>query len=489
VSRRIVSLLAAAAVALAAAAAGDADGVAAAPAGTFGSTGRWITYPDGRVFVPHGFNTVVTRAPFANTWFGAADARFLAGLGFTAVRVAILPEALEPEPGRLDTAYVQRFVDQARLLARYGISTLVALNQDRYAQECGGDGFPAWAVLERCTPATPLESEGPWRPFWANAAAPDGVGLQEHLLGWWRLIAGRFAGIRGVLGYDLLNEPKAPDDGTLDELWRSAIDAVRAADRAHVTFVESRDPAHPASISKLPSGTGYTGHIYCPATLEPGLAGKTPPQAAIAGCIRANATTLARQVAFATRERRALLVGEFGASDELREQTALVDAMAAAFVPWTVYAYSARLDSSGAPPQSLLRDERKPGSLANAKTKKLDALVVPHPIAVGGTPRSWRYDRRTRRVAFSYSTARVGGGRFSGRPQTTVFVPARVYPTGYTATASGGRIVSKPTAPWLGVVANPGARIVRVTIRPRRRSTTQTPLEVGQCGFDLGRCG
>ena len=209
-SRRIATVVAAAAVALASVVAGGAERVAAAPAATFGSTGRWITYPDGRVFVPHGFNTVVTRAPFANTWFGGADARFLAGLGFTAVRVAILPEALEPEPGRLDAAYVQRFVDQVRLLARYGISTLVALNQDRYAQECGGDGFPAWAVLERCAPATLLESEGPWRPFWANAAAPDGVGLQEHLLGWWRAIAGRFAGVPGLLGYEICQRAERP---------------------------------------------------------------------------------------------------------------------------------------------------------------------------------------------------------------------------------------------------------------------------------------
>jgi endoglycosylceramidase len=487
VSRRAAALAAAAVVALVG---GGTDRASTAPsADTFGSTGRWITYPDGRVFLPHGFNTVVTQAPYANTWFGAADARFLAGLGFTAVRVAILPEALEPEPGRVDAAYVQRFVDQVRLLSGYGISTLVALNQDRYAPECGGDGFPAWAVLERCTPSTPLESEGPWGPFWANAAAADGLGLQDHLFAWWRYLAGRFAGEPGLLGYDLLNEPKAPDDLSLDLLWRSSIDAVRAADAVHVAFVESRDPEHPAAAAPLPPGTGYTGHVYCESTLHVGLAGKMPPPATVAGCISADAATLARQVAFAQREHRALLVGEFGASDELREQTALVDAMAAAFVPWTVYAYSARLDSSGAPPQSLLRDERKAGSLANAKPAKLDLLVVPHPLAVAGTPRSWRFDRSARTVAFAYSTARAGGGSFSGRPQTVVFVPRRVYPTGYAATAAGGRIVSAATAPWLRVVANAGAANVRVRIAPRHGSTTRTPLEVGRCGYDLGRCG
>ena len=163
--------------------------------------------------------------------------------------------------------------------------------------------------------------------------------------------------------------------------------------------------------------------------------------------------------------------------------------MAAAFVPWIVYAYSARLDSSGAPPQSLLRDERKAGSLANAKPAKLDALVVPHPLAVAGTPRSWRYDRKARTVAFAYSTARAGRGSFSGRPQTVVFVPPRVYPTGYTAAATGGRIVSAPTAPWLRVVADAGAASVRITIVPRRGSTTRTPLEVDRCGYDLAPCG
>jgi endoglycosylceramidase len=455
----------------------------------FRAAGRWIVYPDGRVFVPHGVNTIVTSAPYFNDRLTAADARFLAGEGFTAVRVAVLPQALEPKPGQVSVAYARRFVAQAALLARYGIATLVDLNQDRYAASCAGDGFPQWAVIGGCADDAVLSGVAAWNAFWKNAKAPDGDGLRDHYLTWWRTLGREFASSPSVLGYDLLNEPKAVDDATLADLWRDAIGAVRSADRGHVAFTEVRDQAHPALPGSFPAGTGFTGHVYCATTLLLELAGGTPSAAETKGCIRDDAVLLDRQLAFARQAGLAYLVGEFGASDELVEQRALVDAMGSRFVPWLAYAYNGSRDSSGASPQGLLRDERKHGSQANAKQAKLNALVVPYPMAVAGTPQRWSYDRSSRRVAFAYSTGRAGGGTLARGLRTVLFVPKRVYPTGYAVEASGARVVSSPTAPWLQLVANPGARTVRVSIRPRAGATTQTPLEANRCGFALRRCG
>ncbi len=450
-------------------------------AADFGSVGRWIVYPDGRVFLPHGLNLVVTRPPYWASWFGNEDARFLASQGFTALRVNLQPQALEPELGLLDTTYLQRFADRQAQLARYGIATLVALNQDGYAEACGGNGFPSWALLGPC--------ESAWAPFWADAPAADSVGLQEHYGAWWTAIASRFAATRGLLGFDLLNEPQAPDDAAPGALWRETVATVRAADPGRLAFVEPRDPAAPSFGGGLPGGAGLAGHVYCASTLAKGLAGVTPGRAEIDRCIRHDAATLAAQVALARRERLPVLVGEFGASDEPREQSALVDAMGEAFVPWLAYAYTARLDSSGAPPQSLLRNDLLAGSEANAKQAKLDALVVPHPLAVAGTPRSWRFDRRRRTVAFAYSTARVGGGSFAGRPATVVFVPRRVYPHGYAVAVAGGTVVSDPGAPWLRIVARAGARVVHVSLVPGAGTPTRTPIEARHCGYDQGPCG
>lgn len=462
-------------------AAGAGAGAAAKPQPAFGSVGRWITYPDGRVFLPHGLNLVVTRAPYWASWFSEQDARFIASQGFTAMRVNIQPQALEPKPGRLDMAYLQHFRVRQAQLGRYGIATLVALNQDEYAKTCGGDGFPSWAVLGPCKDA--------WGPFWANAPAADSVGLQDHYRSWWTAIASRFAGAPGLLGFDLLNEPKAPDDVALGRLWRRSIETVRGADPGHLTFVEPRDPGAPGFGGGFPARTGLAGHVYCAATLAKGLAGVKPGRAEIDRCIRSDAATLSAQLALAKRSGLAVIVGEFGATDELREQRALVDAMGEAFVPWLAYAYSGRLDSSGAPPQSLLHNDRKPGSEANAKQAKLDALVVPYPISVAGTPRSWRFDRARRAVAFTYSTARVGGGSFTGRPATVVFVPRRVYPRGYGARVEGGTVVSEPGSPWLRIVAEGGARVVRVSLAPRSATPTRSPLTARRCGYDQRPCG
>jgi endoglycosylceramidase len=460
------------------AAAALATSTAAPSNAAFGGTGRWLTYPDGRVFIPHGLNLVVTKAPFWAPWFGEDDARLLAQEGFTALRITFLPSALEPRIGAYDAAYLQHFVDRARLLARYGIAVLPTLNQDGYTEECGADGFPAWMQLAPCASV--------WSPFWANDPAADGVGLQDHFLGWWQYVLPRF-GTANVLGFDLMNEPVAPDEATLGGFWQRTVTALAAPGR--LLFVEPGTAGGTSVGSGLLRGTGLTTHVYCQQTLRKAFAQTRPNAAEIARCIAQDRALIAADVAFATRNGYPLVVGEFGASDELHELGATVDALAAAFVPWLAYAYSARLDGSGTPSQGLLRDDSRPASQSNAKQAKLAVLAVPHAVAVAGTPRAWRFDRKARTVSFAYSTQRAGGGAFSRRLATVVFVPRRVYPTGYAATATGGRIVSSASSPWLRVVADAAVATVRIRIEPRAHGTTLTPLQAARCGYDLGRCG
>lgn len=453
----------------------------ATPAPAFHAAGRWIVDRQGRVFLPHGVNLIATRPPYYPDLFGADDARLLADEGFTAVRSLFLPAALEPENGAFDAAYLQRFVDQAKLLGRYGIATLSTLNQDDYAEACGGDGFPPWAVLAPC--------DDVWTPFWANAATADGVPVQDHYLAWWGYAMPRLAAAGSLLGFDLLNEPRAPDTGVLGAFWRRNLPALVQQAAGQLVFAEPGPPGSPAYGPVLPRGTGTTSHVYCWTTLRHAFARTRPTAKEVDGCIATDAALVRQQVAFATRNGYPLLIGEFGASDELREQRALVDALGEAFVPWTAYAYTARLDASGTPAQSLLRDDERPASAANAKQAKLDALVVPHPVEVAGTPLRWRYDRATRTATFRYSTALVGGGRAKPGLQTVLFVPARVYPTGYAATADGAAVVSGPASPWLRLVARPGAASVSVVLRPRSGGSTLTPLAAGRCGYDLASCG
>jgi endoglycosylceramidase len=222
--RALVAGLAALAFALA----GPAWGAGKPPPG-YGSVGRWIVDPQGRVFVPHGLNLVVTRPPYWSSWFSEQDARFVASQGFTAMRINVIPEALEPRLGHVDATYLGHFAVRQSQLARHGIATLLTLNQDDYSSRCGGNGFPSWAVLAPCAE--------PWAPFWADDAAADGAGLQAHFLSWWSRLAGRFAGVRGLLGYDLLNEPEAADDATLGDLLRRTVATVREVDARRLAHV------------------------------------------------------------------------------------------------------------------------------------------------------------------------------------------------------------------------------------------------------------
>ena len=334
-------LAVAAGVALVLALAAGSGATAAAPP-DFGSVGRWIVYPDGRVFLPHGLNLIVTRPPYWASWFGEQDARFLASQGFTAMRVNIQPQGLEPELGPLDETYLQHFAARQAQLARFGIATLVSLNQDGFGEACGGNGFPAWAVLGPC--------EAAWAPFWANEPAADSVGLQDHLGAWWTAIASRFAGARGLLGFDLLNEPRRP---TTRRSGRSGGRRPRPSappTRGTSSSSSRATRTRPRSAAGWARGRASRGTCTAPRRSRRELAGTTPGRAEIDRCIRRDAATLQAQLSLGRRVGLPVLVGEFGASDELREQTALVDAMGEAFVPWLAYAYTARLDSSGARP-------------------------------------------------------------------------------------------------------------------------------------------
>ena len=51
--------------------------------------------------------------------------------------------------------------------------------------------------------------------FWANARGPGGVGVQTRYAAAWRHVAARFRAQRGVMGYDLMNEP-FPGSGVRD---------------------------------------------------------------------------------------------------------------------------------------------------------------------------------------------------------------------------------------------------------------------------------
>jgi endoglycosylceramidase len=144
--------------------------------------------------------------------------------GFNIIRLGIIWDGMEPEPGRFDDNYLDRIAERVEWASRNGIYVLLDMHQDLYSVAYN-DGAPLWATI---TDNQPHASGGIWSDsyfmspavqkafdnFWANSPAPDGKGLQDHYAGMWKHIAQRFAGNKAVIGYDIMNEPFNGSQGT-----------------------------------------------------------------------------------------------------------------------------------------------------------------------------------------------------------------------------------------------------------------------------------
>ena len=108
---------------------------------------------------------------------------------------------------------------------------------------------------------------------------------------------------------------------------------------------------------------------------------------------------------------------------------------------------------------------------SNVNTSMLDALAVPHPELVAGTPDSYGYDTSTSVFTLTYSTERADGtGAFPAGSQTSVAVPSVQYPDGYAVDVSGGTVAS--SGGILDIESCPGSTSVTVTVQPGSGTTS-----------------
>ena len=457
--------------------------------------GRWLLDPHGRVLVLHGLNMVYKRAPYAPDaeGFGHDDARFLARNGFTTVRLGLVWKAVEPQPGEYDDAYLARIRRTTRILADEGIWTLLDFHQDLFNERFQGEGAPDWAVQDDGLPAEPQAGfpanyfgmpalNRAFDHFWADDAGPGGVGLQERYAAAWAHVASYFRGTPRVLGLDVFNEPWPGSaweqcanpagcpvfDATLQAFTQRVIDAVRAVDDRTAVFYEPQvlfNSGAPTYVEPEGKRLGFSFHDYC-LTADAG-AGESGVQQA---CGEADDLVWSNAAAHVDASGDAPLLTEFGATDQSSTLTAMVERAAEHRTGWQYWAYCGCDDPTTTGPgatQALVLDPSKPPRGANVDRSKMRAIVVPHPLAVSGTPRSWGYHRSTGVFRTAWSTGRAGGrGRFAAGSRTRVSVPASVYRHGYAVHVTGGRVVSRPGAGTLVVAQAAGADRVRLVVRP-----------------------
>ncbi len=458
-----------------------------------GHEGRWVTDRKGRVVVLHGFNMVYKRPPYhpLHAGFGKDDAKFLARNGFNTIRLGVIYAGVEPEPGEYDDAYLAKIAKTQRMLARYGIYSLVDFHQDMYNERFEGEGWPDWAVQDDGMPAEPKNGfpgnyltmpalNRAFDHFWANDPGPDDVGLVDRYAAAWEHVAGRFESIPGLLGYDLMNEPwpgseyprcistegcPAFDSGPLSDFTLKTIEAIRKADPRSLAWYEPLSVfnfgADTSVVDPADAHTGFSFHVYC-------LAG-------VVGGAEDDCATF-EQMPFENADARsdetgdALLVTEYGATDDfatLERITSFADEHMIGWQEWHYCACDEPTSQAAPDVQAIVIDPNKPPRGDNLKRGKLKVLSRPYPQVVAGTPEEWKFDLEEHTFDLTYKTKRASGkGRFK-HGLTDVFVPRLLFRDGYRVEIHGARVESKPDAKHLLLRGRRSASTVSVSVSPR----------------------
>jgi endoglycosylceramidase len=478
----------------------------AAPTAPLGHSGRWITDARGRVVILHGVNMVYKRPPYypAASGFGDDDAAFLQRYGFNAVRLGLIYKGVEPNPGAYDDAYLNQIAATEADLARHGVFSQLDFHQDLYNEKFQGEGWPDWAVQDDGLPnpqngfptnyfTNPALIRA-FDHFWANDPGPGGVGLQDRYAAAWGHVAARFASARHTLGFDLMNEPwpgssfptcfvapgcPAFDQGTMVPFYQRVINRIRAVESQKLVWYEPNvlfNFGADSSVAGLgDSSAGFSFHFYC----TPGLA--VPPYN-LQSCDAQGEHVFQNADKHAQATGDALMLSEFGATDDLTSIRRDVQKADQHMVSWEFWHYCECLDptTSGSGTQAIVIDPNQPPTGSNVKEAKLAVLAEPYPQLVAGTPTGYAFDPATNNFELSYSTKGPGGKNFARRirkrskkaikaRQTQIFVGRQHYRKGYRASVDGGGIASKPNARLLKVIACARRRNVTVTVAPAAR--------------------
>ncbi|MCB9074407.1 MAG: cellulase family glycosylhydrolase [Chitinophagales bacterium] len=124
---------------------------------------------------------------------------------------------LEPHPGQYDTTYLKDLDTRLEYARQHGIYVILDMHQDLYSIKFG-NGAPLWATLDN---DLPNYTGGVWSDayyispavqtsfdnFWKNTPAADEIGVQDHYIKTWAMLAERYKEDKNIIGFDVMNEP------------------------------------------------------------------------------------------------------------------------------------------------------------------------------------------------------------------------------------------------------------------------------------------
>ncbi|MCC7077971.1 MAG: cellulase family glycosylhydrolase [Acidimicrobiia bacterium] len=434
---------------------------------------RYITDGEGRALVLHGANVSSgaknSSLPMPDHTRDDVLRMGYADWGMNVARVLVQWDAIEPEPGVYDEAYLDAVAERMRWFEDAGVYVILDMHQDVYGPAVGGNGAPAWATRTNGVPVLP-----PFEPWWLNYLQPAvniafanfwktagaNADVREHFVAMWRHVADRFAGDPALLGYDILNEPYPGgswagfENNVLTPFYQDVIDAIREVDMDGWVFVEPKSfGANQGVKSSLRLGTlvdpregearvAYYPHLYT-------------PDVDLGGEYNGDTTFIdfwaQSRVSEINRGPMPMLIGEFGrgGSSAPPWTSDVLDMAEDVTSGWTWWSYEICDGCWG-----LVGTDRE-------EHEVVGTLVRTYARAIAGRPLHRDYDVATRVFEVSFAETGVTA-------PTEIFVPeARHYPEGFTVSCSD------PDGSWSSVW-DAARQILEVTTDPAQAEHTIT---------------
>ncbi|MBN2498112.1 MAG: cellulase family glycosylhydrolase [Deltaproteobacteria bacterium] len=357
------------------------------------------------------------------------------GWGHNWIRLPFSWQALEPELGSYDQAYLDRYLALIDAAAARGLRVVVDFHQDVYCEHFCGDGFPIWTLPEPL-PEPPDGCEDWYMGYLTNPdinAAfdrfwADRDGIRAAFVEMWREMAGSAWAHDGVVAFEVINEP-GPGTADVDswaptvlrDFYAQLVSAIReSAPGAPVVLDAPVMSSATAETSlELPEAEGliFGPHYYEPTVMLLDEWTGTGDLSAPIGRWRAQADAWGVPA----------ILGEFGVratctggADYLRTYYRNLDAQRLSAAVWE---YSCDELDWNQEHYSLVDADGQESPMA-------DEIVRPYPAAVAGEILSFEYDKASCAGTLVYR-AEAGG-------LTEIAVPGREFPGGVHASLSGG---------------------------------------------------